>query len=247
MSPIRGRVKVAGRETAAHVRAMATLSRVGEIVRRHDPDRFYTSLFAPAARRGALWALYAFNHELARARETVREPMMAMIRLQWWREVVEGARRRHEVAEPLRDAIDAGALRLTDLLAMIEGREADAPDADDAWRAYVDATAGALAQAAGHALGAGDTDAIRAAGAAYGAAGLQRNRALAGERPVAALAAAGQEWLRAARHGAIPRQARAAALPAIFAARDLGRAVPVTERSLGDKLAVAAAAITGRI
>src|SRR4051812_36914804 len=93
----------------------AALSPVGEIVRRHDPDRFFTGLFAPAGKREALWALYAFNHEIARAREVVREPAMAMIRLQWWREVVEGARRRHEVAGPLREAIDAGALDPADL------------------------------------------------------------------------------------------------------------------------------------
>ncbi len=225
---------------------MTTLSRVGEIVRRHDPDRFYTSLFAPADRREALWALYALNHELARARETVREPMMAMIRLQWWREVVEGARRRHEVAEPLRDAIDAGLLPEADLLAMIEGREADPPETDQDWTDYVDASAGALAQAAGRALGA-DAPAIRAAGAAYGAAGIQRNRLLAGEPPIAALATAGHDWLRAARQGVIPRQARAAALPAVFAARDLRRTSPVTQRGLGDKLAVALAAATGRL
>ena len=61
-------------------------------------------------KRDALLTLYAFNHELARAREVVSEPPLALIRLQWWREVVEGARRRHEVAEPLPAAIEAGAL-----------------------------------------------------------------------------------------------------------------------------------------
>ena len=107
---------------------MAALSRVGEIVRRHDPDRFFTTLFAPAGRREALWTLYAFNHELAHAREVTREPMMALIRLQWWREVVEGAHRRHEVAEPVRGALDAGALYAPDLLAMVEGREREPPE-----------------------------------------------------------------------------------------------------------------------
>ena len=70
------------------------LSAVGEVVRQHDPDRYFTALFAPAARREALFVLYAFNHELARARESVRQPMAALIRLQWWREVVEGQRTR---------------------------------------------------------------------------------------------------------------------------------------------------------
>ena len=77
-------------------------------MRRHDPDRFLTALFAPPEKRDALLTLYAFNHELARAREAVSEPPLALIRLQWWREVVEGARRRHEVAEPLAAAIEAG-------------------------------------------------------------------------------------------------------------------------------------------
>jgi len=155
---------------------MTTLSRVGDIVRQHDPDRFFTTLFAPAATRETLWALYAFNHELARTREIVREPMMAMIRLQWWREVVEGARRRHEVAEPLGAALDAGALRPADLLEIIEGREAEP---DGTWIETVAATAGALATAAGHALGTTGSEAIAAAGSAYGAAGVLRNRAVA--------------------------------------------------------------------
>ena len=80
------------------------------LVRRHDPDRFLTALFAPPDKRDDLLALYAFNHELARAREVVSEPPLALIRLQWWREVVEGARRRHETAAPLGDALDRGAL-----------------------------------------------------------------------------------------------------------------------------------------
>jgi len=41
------------------------------MVRRVDPDRYLTALFAPPARREALFTLYAFNHELARAREVV--------------------------------------------------------------------------------------------------------------------------------------------------------------------------------
>src|ERR1700730_69402 len=81
---------------------------IAALVRRHDPDRFLTALFAPPEKRDALLTLYAFNHELARAREAVSEPPLGLIRLQWWREVVEGARRRHEVAEPLTAAIEAG-------------------------------------------------------------------------------------------------------------------------------------------
>src|ERR1700694_2323696 len=61
----------------SHVGSMTALSRVAQIVRQHDPARFLPGLFAPPDKRETLWALYAFNHELARAQETVREPMMA--------------------------------------------------------------------------------------------------------------------------------------------------------------------------
>src|SRR5271165_1963078 len=99
---------------------MPPLSPLAAMVRRHDPDRFLTALFAPPERREAVFLVYAFNHEIARAREVVSEPALALIRLQWWREVVEGARRRHEVAGPLGEALDAGVLDAGDFLMMIE-------------------------------------------------------------------------------------------------------------------------------
>src|SRR5580692_2308288 len=146
-------------------------------VRRHDPDRFLSALFAPAERRGALLALYAFNHELARAREAVREPPLALIRLQWWREVVEGAARTHEVATPLSEALAAGALARDDLLALIDAREIEVePQIDTVsdWLAYLRGTAGGLAVTAARCLGASAPESIRSLGTAYGIAGMLR-------------------------------------------------------------------------
>jgi phytoene synthase len=179
-----------------------------EIVRRHDPDRFLTALFAPADRRGRLFTLYAFNHELARARESVSVPMLALIRLQWWREVVDGAARRHEVAEPLAAAIASGALDRAALHAMLDAREAEADEAietREAFSGYVAGGAGSLAVAAARALGARDPEAFLGCGAAYGAAGVLRSvPALARQGrcllPVDALAA----------HGLTPEQVIAA-------------------------------------
>ena len=151
---------------------------ITELVRRHDPDRFLTALFAPPDKRDALLTLYAFNHELARAREVVSQPPLALIRLQWWREVVEGAHRRHEVAEPLRAAINRGELLADDLVAVIEARETEAEPAIetlDAWRRYLLGSAGGLAVAAGRLLSAPDPEALRSLGAAYGAAGVLRS------------------------------------------------------------------------
>ena len=151
---------------------------IAALVRRHDPDRFLTALFAPPDRRDALLTLYAFNHELARAREVVSEPPLALIRLQWWREVIEGAHRRHEVAEPLRAALDAGELDRGDLLRLIDAREAEAEPAFQTmieWRDYLLAGAGGVAVAAGRLLGAPDPETLRPMGAAYGIAGLLRS------------------------------------------------------------------------
>lgn len=151
---------------------------VTDLVRRHDPDRFLTALFAPPDRRDALLTLYAFNHELARAREVASEPTLALIRLQWWREVVEGTRKRHEVATPLADAIAQGLLVPSDLLAVIDAREVEAEPAIETlaeWRAWLLAGAGGLAVAAARLLGAPNPDAYRPFGAAYGAAGVLRS------------------------------------------------------------------------
>lgn len=149
-------------------------------VRQHDPDRFLTALFAPPGHRETLLLLYAFNHELARAREVAREPMMALIRLQWWREVVEGAMRRHEVAQRLAAALAEGRLAQADLAALVDGREAEAREEIASmaeWRDYVRGTAGVLARAAGRALGADGAvlERIAELGTAYGVAGQIRN------------------------------------------------------------------------
>jgi phytoene synthase len=151
---------------------------IAALVRRHDPDRFLTALFAPPDRRDALLALYALNHELARAREVASEPPLALIRLQWWREVVEGEPKRHEVATPVSQAIAAGTLKPVDLLPVIEARETevygDFETVSD-WRAWLLAGAGGLAVAAASGLGAPEPEAARPFGAAYGVAGLLRS------------------------------------------------------------------------
>jgi phytoene synthase len=161
---------------------MPDLSPVGALVRRADPDRFLTALFAPPGRREALFTLYAFNNELARARESTTQPMLAMIRLQWWREVVEGAARSHEVATPLAALLAEGVVDRAEALALIDARELELDPIETLadWRAYLLKSAGALAVAAGRVLGAPHEPRLRAWGAAYGVAGVLRSvRALA--------------------------------------------------------------------
>jgi phytoene synthase len=76
-----------------------------ELVRRADRDRYIATLFAPAELRGALHALYAFNVEVTRVRDAAREPLPGEIRLQWWRDVVNGERAGEASANPVAAAL----------------------------------------------------------------------------------------------------------------------------------------------
>jgi 15-cis-phytoene synthase len=150
---------------------------IAALVRRHDPDRFLTALFAPPERRDALLTLYAFDYELARAREVTSEPHLALIRLHWWREVVEGARRRHEVATPLGALLDDGLLAPDALLPVIDAYEIETEPCIDTlatWRAWLLAGAGGIATAAARILGAPNAESVRPLGAAHGAARVIR-------------------------------------------------------------------------
>ncbi len=102
------------------------------LVREADRDRFLASLFAPPDRRRDLFALYAFHIELGRVRELAREPMPGEIRLQWWREVIEGQRPGEAAAHPLAaalvDVMTRHRLEREPLLAMIEARAFDIYD-----------------------------------------------------------------------------------------------------------------------
>src|SRR5579871_5951216 len=52
------------------------------LVREGDRDRWLASLFAPAAARRHLYALYAFSFEIARVREIVSDPLPGEVRYQ---------------------------------------------------------------------------------------------------------------------------------------------------------------------
>jgi phytoene synthase len=62
-----------------------------ELVRVHDFARYASTLFAPAAARPALLALYAFNVEISRVREQVSQPLPGEMRLQWWTDMLGGS------------------------------------------------------------------------------------------------------------------------------------------------------------
>lgn len=155
-------------------------------MRRHDRDRFQTALFAPADRREALFALYAFNYEIARVREAVSEPMLGQIRLQWWREAIAAAYageppRRHEVVQSLTKAIREYDLDRADLDRIIDARERDLdpepPPTLAALQDYAEGTSATVVSLALQTLGTSERAAripARSVGIGYALAGLLR-------------------------------------------------------------------------
>lgn len=98
------------------------------MTRRDDPDRYLTVLFAPAEKRRSLFALYAFNQEVAKTRESVSEAMIGEIRLQWWVEAIEqilnGHVREHPVVQELSNIEQIDKLAPT-LIDIITARKSD--------------------------------------------------------------------------------------------------------------------------
>jgi phytoene synthase len=147
------------------------------LVREADKDRFLATLFAPAAQRPALFSLYAFNAEIARVRDVAREPMPGEIRLQWWREVVEGDRteeaKLHPVAAALMETIERYSLPSEPLAELIDAHAFDLYDDPMPSMAHAEAyavkTCSALFQVAARILAADAYvgDLARHAGIAY--------------------------------------------------------------------------------
>ncbi|MBW7967208.1 phytoene/squalene synthase family protein [Bradyrhizobium sp. BR 10261] len=61
-----------------------------DLVRSHDFPRYVATLFAPAAERRALLALYGFNVEIVRVRDQVSQPLPGEIRFHWWSDLFSG-------------------------------------------------------------------------------------------------------------------------------------------------------------
>ena len=154
-----------------------------ELVRATDRDRFIASLFAPAEHRGAIYALYAFNSEVARVREMAREALPGEIRLQWWSDVINRDRdeeaRANPVAAALLTTIERYRLSSAKLVDLIEARRFDLYDDPIATVAdletYASKTSSALFALAAQILAGANVEAVTTpAGIAFAIAGLLR-------------------------------------------------------------------------
>ncbi len=167
------------------------------LVKRVDPDRWLSSRFIadPEARVDVI-ALYAFDHELARAPKVASNALMGEIRLTWWREVLdevfEGrAVRHHPTAQALAQAIGRRGLDRGPLEAMIDARyrELDAAPMNlaDALE-WAEGTGGATSFVAARVLDPqADEARARAGGMAWAIGRLMGTAGLSGAEAEAAL------------------------------------------------------------
>lgn len=151
------------------------------LVQRADPDRFRATMAAPVPVRAVLFPLFAMNVEVSRAPWVTAEPMIAEMRLQWWRdalaEIAAGdAVRRHEVVTPLARALSPqAAAGLDEYIAVRRWDIYREPFEDaDHFARYIDRSSGSLFWAAVQGLGPADETVVRDFGFAAGLAGWFR-------------------------------------------------------------------------
>lgn len=178
--------KTDDRRETAPIALQDAYAHCATLVREHDHDRYIAILYAPESQRPALFALYAFSHEIARVRAVVSEPLPGEVRMQWWRDLLEGEEKgdaqAHPVAAALLDAVARYRLPIAPLTGLIEARIFDLyddpmPSLRDL-EGYVGETSSALIRLASIVLAngrdPGGAAACGHAGVAYALCGLMR-------------------------------------------------------------------------
>jgi 15-cis-phytoene synthase len=153
--------------------------------RQGEPDRYLAALLAAEPQRTALLVIAAFSAELRRIPAHVTEPTIGEIRLQWWRDAIEGFAAANKTGNPIADALGETVrqfnLPAALLIAMTEARAFDLyhdPMADDAaFAGYLSKTEGVPSELAFRILAsrgpdAAESGALTTAARAYGLARL---------------------------------------------------------------------------
>jgi phytoene synthase len=177
-------------ETTARPQAEQPAQDASSQARRLDEDRWLASRFASRVARDRLTALYAVTAEIARAADGVAEPMLAQMRLTWWRSALEAMLEGRETAQPpsvreLAIVQQSVGFDRSLMLGLADARIQEIGAAPFATWAdldgYIDATAGATVRLAFQAMepnAAGSAHQVsfaRAVGRAWGYTGLLRS------------------------------------------------------------------------
>jgi phytoene synthase len=163
---------------------LADYDHCAALVRERDRERYLATLFAPADKRPHLFALYAFDLEIAHVPDAVRDPMAGEIRFQWWREALTGEReeaRANPVSAALLDTLKQNMLSPERLIELIDARQFDLLGrpmvAREKLNEYLDATAGSVIELAARILDSAwkSQEVARDTGRSVGIARLLRN------------------------------------------------------------------------
>lgn len=148
-------------------------------VRDADKDRFLATLFVPAPFRPALFALYAFDSEIANVADRVSQPFGGEVRLQWWHDIVTAGELDRAAGSPVASGLIATMLNFNlprrALIDLIEARRFDLYQDNMATSAeldlYGELTAGTIFYLAARITGGRDdphlSEAARHAGIAF--------------------------------------------------------------------------------
>ncbi|MGV6813179.1 MAG: squalene/phytoene synthase family protein [Brevirhabdus sp.] len=243
-----------------------SLEACATLVARGDPDRFNALRAAPGHMQAVMWPLLALNLEVARAPWVTAEPMIAQMRQQWWRDVLDEIAqdkppRAHEVAQPLCDVLSGQNEAIAHLDRLIDARRWDLgrdpfPNVQ-AQVAYLEDTSAGLLLAAARCLGWDSAldEGLRNAGLAFGVAGFWTAvpaLVASGRKPVinpsdiAILSADALDRLTRARK-ALPRHAAPLLRMGWMAEPTLKRAVAEPEKVMQGALAGSEFAKRGRL
>lgn len=148
-------------------------------VRDADKDRFLATLFAPAPFRSVLFALYAFDSEIASIADRISQPFGGEVRLQWWHDLITAGELDRAAGSPVASALIATMLSFNlprqALVDLIKARRFDLYQDKMATSAeldlYGEQTGGTIFYLAARILGGGDDphlgEAARHAGIAF--------------------------------------------------------------------------------
>ncbi len=163
---------------------MPAMDPVWDSARTQEPDRYLAALYAPEPARSRLMALAAFQGEITRIPATVREPLLAEIRLQWWRDALDRLRQGELTGHPGADRLGRDLVSGLLPLGLLSGMIDEAGNRDTALlladaqvlRSHLNKSHGAAFALAARALGARHSDLVETAtvraGFVYGLARL---------------------------------------------------------------------------
>jgi len=157
-------------------------------VKKNDYYRYLCCLLCNDNIRDRLFAIYAFNNEIAKIKDIISEPMAGHIRLQWWRDAIDeiynGApvKHRHEIVDALYRVVSEVDISKELFDNLIDAREADiefsTPDNMDVLKNYAIGTSSNLFYLLMAAAGVSDSHAKEAAyygGISYAIIGIMRS------------------------------------------------------------------------